>query len=79
MRSNQHRRRINHDNHEYSHSSYTSIPEPDLEDTTTSRFATVLSIWLALLIAAALIGYSLQSLHSNPSNTPKQNVRQAPI
>jgi hypothetical protein len=77
MRSGQYRRRIKTDSHdEYSHTLYIRIPEPDAD---TSRFATILYVWLALLIAAALIGYSLQALRISPSITPKNHVRQAPI
>ena len=77
MRSGLHRRQINSDSHvEYSHAIHTSIPEPAAN---TSRFATILYVWLALLIAAALIGYSLQSLRISPGITPKNHVRQAPI
>jgi hypothetical protein len=86
MRSDQHRRRIKNDRgddyrgDDFSHTTYTSIPDQDMATMEASRFATVLYVWLALLIAAALIGYSLRSFHTTPSNnTPKPNVRQAPI
>ena len=81
MQSDQHRWRIKNDrDNGYSHMSYTSIPDHDMTDAETSRVGTVLYIWLALLIAAALIGFSLKTLPTNPSNTvPRQNVQQAPI
>jgi hypothetical protein len=81
MRSDQHRRQIKNDRDDgYSHMAYTNLPDHDMTDVETSRVATVLYIWLALLIAAALIGFSLKTLPLNPSNTvPKQNVQQAPI
>ena len=80
MRSDHHRRQIKNDRHDdYSHSMYTSIPEPDAN---TSRITVFVYGWLALLIAAALIGYSLFSLPTDPSdNNPdeKPKVYQAPI
>lgn len=80
MRSDQHQWRIKNDRcDDYSHAAYTSIPDHDMTDTTRSRFATILYVWLALLIAAALIGYSLRSIHTDPSDKPRQNVQQAPI
>jgi hypothetical protein len=80
MRSDQHRCLIKNDRDDgYSHTTYTSIPDHDMTEAETSRFATILYIWLALLIAAALIGYSLRSVRNNPELTPKQNVWQAPI
>jgi hypothetical protein len=80
MRSDQHRRRIKNDRDDgYSHTAYTTIPDHDMTDAETSRIATTLYIWFALLIAAALIGYSLRSVRNNPSETPKPNVQQAPI
>jgi hypothetical protein len=63
----------------YSHAVDTSIPNHAMTDTTRSRFASILYVWLALLIAAALIGYSLRSVRTDSSDTPKQNVQQAPI
>jgi hypothetical protein len=80
MRSDQHRCRIKNDwDDGYSHTTYTSIPDHDMTEAETSRFVTILYIWLALLIAAALIGYSLRSVRNNPSETPNPNLQQAPI
>ena len=80
MRSDQHRRRIKNDRcDDYSHATYTSIPDHDMTDTTSSRVATILCVWLILLIAVALIGYSFGSVRTDPSITPKPGVWQAPI
>jgi hypothetical protein len=61
-----------------SHELDTGIPD----NSDTSRFAIIVYIWLALMIASALIGHSLfllptDSSKGNPDEKPK--IRQAPI